>query len=81
MTNTTRDPCEKAVFRQLALPVSVFDHIKATQRALEARHGRHLTLNETVSQIIREHQATNVAREGRTHDTASNRTAALLRGA
>lgn len=60
---------EKAVFRQLAIPVSAFDHIKATQRAHAARCGEHLTLNQAVALIVREHQQHqhNAEREGRPH--------------
>jgi hypothetical protein len=63
-------PAEKAVFRQLAIPVSAFDHIKATQRAHAARCGQHLTLNQAVALIVREHQQHNVEREGRPHVAA-----------
>lgn len=54
-TATTSHP-EKAVFRNLALPVSVFDYIKDVQRSREARHGDRLSISQVVSQIIREHQ-------------------------
>ncbi len=47
---------EKAVFRNLALPVSVFDYIKDTQRSREVTHGDRLSISQVVSQIIREHQ-------------------------
>lgn len=67
MSTRTNEP-EKAVYRQLALPVSVFDWIKTVQRDHTARHGEHLSINQTVSRIVREHQQHNVEREGRTHD-------------
>lgn len=71
---------ETAVYRQLALPVSVFDHIKDTQRAQEALTGARLTINETVSLIIREHKQ-NVERGERTNEQANQqaRAPALLR--
>lgn len=47
---------EKTVFRQFALPVSVFDHMKQFQRAYEARHGVRLTNNEVLSIIVKQHQ-------------------------
>ena len=56
---------EKAVYRQLALPVPVFDYIKDTQRAQQVRQGHPLTINQIVSQIIREHQQQTVEREER----------------
>ena len=55
-TATTSPHPEKAVFRNLALPISVFDYIKDTQRSQEARHGDRLSISQVVSQIIREHQ-------------------------
>ena len=54
-TATTSHP-EKAVFRNLALPVSVFDYIKDVQRSQEVGHGDRLSISQVVSQIIREHQ-------------------------
>lgn len=71
---------ETAVYRQPALPVSVFDHIKDTQRAHEALTGAQLTINETVSLIIREHKQ-NVERGERTNEQANQqaRVPALLR--
>lgn len=45
---------ESAVFRHLAIPVSVFDRIKQFQRSREAATGDRLTLNQTISAIVRE---------------------------
>lgn len=44
------------VYRQLAIPVAIFDYIKNYQRTHMARHGEHLTINQTVAAIVREHQ-------------------------
>lgn len=44
------------VFRQLAIPVPVFDYIKDYQRAHQARHQEQLTIVQTISAIVREHQ-------------------------
>lgn len=44
------------VYRQLALPVPVFDYIKDHQRAHMARTGEHLSINQTVSAIVLGHQ-------------------------
>jgi cell fate (sporulation/competence/biofilm development) regulator YmcA (YheA/YmcA/DUF963 family) len=68
---STGHQSEKAVFRNLALPVSVFDHIKDVQRAQEALQGHRMTICQTVSHIVREHQrqavtTTSAQREGRT---------------
>jgi hypothetical protein len=68
---------EIAVYRQLALPVSVFDRIKDVQRACLSHRGEQLTLAETVSRIVREHQQ-NEVREGRSNDQ-EHRKAAVLR--
>ncbi|NML15592.1 hypothetical protein [Azohydromonas caseinilytica] len=45
-----------AVYRQLAIPVPVFDRIKDVQRRHEAQHGQRLTLAAVVSRIVLEHQ-------------------------
>lgn len=47
---------EKAVFRTVPIPVSAFDHIKDTQRAIQARTGRTVTFNEVFATIVREHK-------------------------
>ena len=44
------------VYRQLAIPVPVFDYLKTYQRDHMARHGEHLTLVQTVAAIVRDHQ-------------------------
>jgi hypothetical protein len=66
------------VYRNLALPVSVFDHIKDTQRALEAAKGAKPSISQTVSHIVHEHRM-NVEREGRNHEQDHNRVQALCR--
>ena len=55
---------EKTVFRQFALPVSAFDHLKQFQRAYEAQHGVRLTNNEILSIIVKQHQAMTADVEG-----------------
>jgi hypothetical protein len=47
---------EKAVFRTVPIPVSAFDHIKDTQRAIQARTGRAVTFNEVFATIVRQHK-------------------------
>jgi hypothetical protein len=47
---------EKAVFRTVPIPVTAFDHIKDTQRAIQARTGRAVTFNEVFATIVREHK-------------------------
>lgn len=52
-------PCperEKAVFRTVPIPASAFDHIKDTQRAIQARTGRAVTFNEVFATIVHEHK-------------------------
>ena len=49
------DEREAVVYRQLAIPVSVFDRIKAVQRRHEARQGERLTIMGSVALIVREH--------------------------
>lgn len=72
-------PREKVVFRSLPIPVSAFDHIKDTQRALQATLGRPVTFNDTVTTIIREHKRT-VEQAEQHHDQAhQSRTPAILR--
>lgn len=60
---------EKAVFRNLAIPVSAFDHIKDTQRAIQASTGQYASLNDTVAHIVRQHKqhTQNAAQEDRNH--------------
>lgn len=70
---------EKAVFRTVPIPVSAFDHIKDTQRAIQARTGRAVTFNEVFARIVHEHKhlTQNAAQEDQHH--ATDRTPALLR--
>lgn len=51
-SNNTNEP---AVFRQLAIPLSIFDRIKQVQRGHAAATGEQLTLIQTISTIVREH--------------------------
>jgi hypothetical protein len=65
--NTMREPgkdqhTEPAVFRQLAIPLSAFDYLKATQRRIAADEGRKPTNSETLARILREHRAQQEAR-------------------
>lgn len=62
------------VFRQLAIPVPVFDYLKTYQRTHMARHGEHLTLVQTVAAIVRDHQRNEDCEE---HERSKR--AALLR--
>ena len=63
---------EKAVFRTVPIPVSAFDHIKDTQRAIQARTGRALTFNEVFAFIVHEHRhhTQNAAQGARKHGPA-----------
>lgn len=47
---------EPVVFRQLAIPLSVFDRIKQFQRRRDAATGTRMTLNQTLSTIVQEHK-------------------------
>jgi len=68
---------EKAVFRTVPIPVSAFDHIKDTQRAIQARTGWAVTFNEVFALIVHEHKqhTQNADNAAPAHDN----TAALLR--
>lgn len=55
-TAPTQGQREKAVFRNVFIPVSAFDHIKDTQRAIQASTGQAMTFNDTVAHIIRQHK-------------------------
>lgn len=44
------------VYRQLAIPIPVFDRIKTLQRRHEAQQGQRLTIASVVSRIVLEHQ-------------------------
>lgn len=50
-------PASHLVFRHLAFPVCTFDRLKDYQRQYEARTGQRLTLVQTITAIVREHQA------------------------
>jgi hypothetical protein len=47
---------QSPVYRQLALPVPVFDRIKQLQRRHIVRTGQTLTINQLVTAIVLEHQ-------------------------
>ena len=47
---------QSPVYRQLALPVPVFDYIKDYQRGHMGRTGEHLSITKTVSAIVLGHQ-------------------------
>lgn len=69
---------EQVVYRQLAIPVSVFDRIKDIQRRKEAQQGARPTLMGALAAIVREHQEQE-ERGVREHDEEQHGTAALLR--
>jgi hypothetical protein len=48
-------PAESLVYRQVALPVSAFDYVKAFQREHEARYGVRLTNSQVLTAIINQH--------------------------
>lgn len=54
---------QSPVYRQLALPVPVFDYIKDYQRAHMASAGEHLTITQTVTAIVMGHKQLNEASE------------------
>lgn len=47
---------EAVVFRQVAFPVSAFDHLKECQRAYEQQHGTRLNNNQVLALILAEHK-------------------------
>lgn len=53
---------EQCVFRSIAFPLSTFDYLKDFQRDYERRHGVHLTNNQALTIIIKEHQQASVER-------------------
>lgn len=55
MRNEQHTP-EKAVFRNIAFPVSAFDYLKDFQRAYERQHGVRLNNNEALSVILNQHR-------------------------
>lgn len=62
---------DQVVYRQIALPVSAFDHLKDYQRDTERRTGSRLTNSEALAAILKEHQQLTEARVGRGHDEAT----------
>lgn len=62
------------VFRRLAFPVPVFDRLKLLQRRWEATTGERLTLNQTITALVREHQ---LSEEREAHDRNSKQPAPL----
>ncbi|MCK9988842.1 MAG: hypothetical protein AzoDbin1_05314 [Azoarcus sp.] len=56
---------EKAVFRNFAIPVSAFDYLKQFQRDYEQRYRVRLTNNQVLAIILKEHQSSQVEKEGR----------------
>ncbi|MDP3864912.1 MAG: hypothetical protein Q8Q75_09375 [Rhodoferax sp.] len=54
--NSSNTTPVKVVYRNLSLPVPVFDYIKDYQRAYRARLGEQLTITQTVSAIVLAHQ-------------------------
>lgn len=65
------------VYRQLAIPVSTFDRIKDYQRTHAERTGQRLTIIQTITAIVREHQQIEEHAEQQRHD---NKQPAILRG-
>ena len=61
---------QKAIFRQIAFPLSAFDYLKQFQREQEAKHGARLTNNQALARILSEHQQT-AERGEQTHDQAN----------
>ena len=47
---------EATVFRQVAFPVSAFDHLKNYQRSYQACHGIRPNNNQCLALILAEHQ-------------------------
>ena len=62
---------EAAVVRTIPIPVTCFNHIKDTQRALEASTGHRPSLNETLGHVIREHKRLHAINETRSHAQAN----------
>lgn len=50
-------PYQPPVFRQLAIPVPVFDYIKQYQRDHQATRGEHLTIVQVISAMVLGHQS------------------------
>ena len=51
---------EQLVFRQVAFPVSAFDHLKDYQRDIERRTGERLNNNQVLARIMAEHKQFNI---------------------
>ena len=47
---------EKCVFRNFALPILAFDHLKQFQRSYKERHGVTINNNQTLAIILKQHQ-------------------------
>lgn len=47
---------QAVVFRNFALPVPAFDHLKDVQRGYEKQHGVKINNNQTLAIILRQHQ-------------------------
>lgn len=47
---------EAVVFRQVAFPVSAFDHLKDYQRSYEHKHGATISNSQCVALILAEHK-------------------------
>lgn len=52
----------KCVYRQLSLPVPMFDHLKSFQRSLEAERGVTLSNSQALAVLMEEHQKFYAAR-------------------
>ena len=52
------------IYRNLAIPLATFDHLKAFQRHLNATTGRSYTLMEVISTMAQEHQQQELQRVG-----------------
>lgn len=76
VTSARNSTPERVVYRNLSLPVPVFDYIKDYQRAYMARLGEHLTITQTVSAIVLAHQQQSEEREAH----KQSKQPALLRG-
>lgn len=50
---------QKCVFRNIALPVATFDHLKRFQRQYEQQHQIKLTNNQALAIILSQHKAQN----------------------
>lgn len=64
---------EQLVFRQVAFPVSAFDHLKDYQRDIERRTGERLNNNQALARIMAEHKQSNVASEEHNEPTSSTK--------